>query len=297
MIVNRAEKLRMLEEMMLIRYFEEKIRNLGIVGPFNQVLGEEAVLVGVRNALMNHDLLISMNRYYGHQVEQGHIGKIMALLNGKLSLCLKSKHRSLKLLGIEFEQDSSLVHNNDTVIKEDESLKKKVMAVLIDDEMSLSVRNLIHMSLQWKLPIVFVSVNRYCGNDAGKNFFTFIREKGDYEIVHIDGLNVFNVYEAAGLTMMQIRRVGGPRFIECKIHKGAALNHDKKINKLDPVEICKLSLLDDQLPYIVLETLEQRVEHISEKGIQIMKEASASSIENAYKEAYANMYKNSLLKG
>ena len=84
------EKLRqMLQSMLLLRKFEEKVEELFIVkgaliGPSHLYLGQEAIAVGAMTALAPDDLTVTTYRGHGHALAKGVPAKLcMAELFGK----------------------------------------------------------------------------------------------------------------------------------------------------------------------------------------------------------------------
>src|SRR5215211_3613817 len=85
---KRAEHLKMLEQMQLIRHFEEKAAEqytrARIGGYIHLNVGEEASVVGAVSALRETDYVIGSYRTHGHALARGtEPGRVMAELFGR----------------------------------------------------------------------------------------------------------------------------------------------------------------------------------------------------------------------
>src|SRR6188508_2301650 len=101
------ERLRELfREMLLIRRFEEKVeerfRAGELPGFLHVAIGQEAVAVGVCQAMENGDVFASTHRAHGHTLARGtHPNAVMAELYGKLEGCSHGYGGSMHLYDVE----------------------------------------------------------------------------------------------------------------------------------------------------------------------------------------------------
>ena len=101
------EKLReFLREMLLIRRFEEKVeerfRAGELPGFLHVAIGQEAVAVGVCEAMEEGDVFASTHRAHGHTLAGGtHPNEVMAELYGKLEGCSHGYGGSMHLYDVE----------------------------------------------------------------------------------------------------------------------------------------------------------------------------------------------------
>src|SRR3970282_2597999 len=91
-LMDAKKGLLLLYQMMLIRRFEEKAAEeytkAKIRGFLHLYIGEEAVAVGVCQALNDDDNVLSTYREHGHALARGiYADIIMAQLYGKLEVC------------------------------------------------------------------------------------------------------------------------------------------------------------------------------------------------------------------
>jgi pyruvate dehydrogenase E1 component alpha subunit len=95
-----------LREMLLIRRFEEKVeerfRAGELPGFLHVAIGQEAVAVGVCQAMEDGDVFASTHRAHGHTLARGtHPNAVMAELYGKLEGCSHGYGGSMHLYDVE----------------------------------------------------------------------------------------------------------------------------------------------------------------------------------------------------
>src|SRR5579862_8861253 len=95
-----------LREMLLIRRFEEKVeerfRAGELPGFLHVAIGQEAVAVGVCNAMEDGDVFASTHRAHAHTLARGtHPNALMAELYGKLEGCSHGYGGSMHLYDVE----------------------------------------------------------------------------------------------------------------------------------------------------------------------------------------------------
>ena len=94
--LDREQQLRLLGEMVRIRRFEEKCAELysarKIHGFLHLYIGEEAIAVGVMEALTPDDAIVATYREHGHALARGiAMGPLMAEMYGKLEGCSRGR--------------------------------------------------------------------------------------------------------------------------------------------------------------------------------------------------------------
>ena len=88
MTLTNEKKIDMLAQMTRIRRFEERVKQLyneGLIpGAIHLYIGQEAIAVGVCEALRDSDHIFSTHRGHGHAIAKGcDLKRIMAELMGK----------------------------------------------------------------------------------------------------------------------------------------------------------------------------------------------------------------------
>jgi TPP-dependent pyruvate/acetoin dehydrogenase alpha subunit len=100
--LEKAPALLLLEQMLLIRRFEEKCAELytqeKIRGFLHLYIGEEAVAVGVTQALKDEDYILATYREHGHALVRGiDPGVVMAEMYGRQEGCSRGRGGSMHL--------------------------------------------------------------------------------------------------------------------------------------------------------------------------------------------------------
>src|SRR5262245_23170800 len=103
---TKAQELKALRDMLLIRRFEEKagqLYGMGAIGGFCHLyIGQEAVVVGMQMALKAGDQVITGYRDHGHMLACGMDAKgVMAELTGRRGGYSKGKGGSMHMLSVE----------------------------------------------------------------------------------------------------------------------------------------------------------------------------------------------------
>src|SRR4051795_9100748 len=104
--LGKADLKDVLREMLLIRRFEEKVeerfRAGELPGFLHVAIGQEAVAVGVCQALEENDVIASTHRAHGHTLAKGtHPNEVMAELYGKIEGCSHGFGGSMHLYDVE----------------------------------------------------------------------------------------------------------------------------------------------------------------------------------------------------
>ena len=102
----RERLLELLREMLLVRRFEEKVeerfRAGDLAGFLHVAIGQEAVAVGVCEALEDADIIASTHRAHAHALAKGtHPNELMAELYGKVEGCSRGYGGSMHLYDVE----------------------------------------------------------------------------------------------------------------------------------------------------------------------------------------------------
>ena len=100
------QALKLYQEMLLIRRFEEKagqLYGMGLIAGFCHLyIGQEAVIVGMQNVMEEKDYTITSYRDHGHILMAGTDPKIvMAELTGRATGCSKGKGGSMHMFDTE----------------------------------------------------------------------------------------------------------------------------------------------------------------------------------------------------
>ena len=237
--LDRAHGQRLLREMLRIRRFEAKCAELyqaqKIRGFLHLYDGQEAVAVGVMQALNKDDAVVSTYREHGHALARGiGMGPIMAEMFGKVEGCSRGRGGSMHL----FDRASRFLGGNAIV---GGGLPLAVGTALADKQLhpgavtacffgeGAAGEGEFHESLNlaalWKLPVLFVCENNLYAMgvplalaEAQTDVF---RKAAGYgiEAEQVDGMNPVAVEVAARRAVDAIRAGEGPRLLECRTYR------------------------------------------------------------------------------
>jgi acetoin:2,6-dichlorophenolindophenol oxidoreductase subunit alpha len=230
--------LRFHRQMLKIRLFEEEVNQLYLgakmPGLAHLYIGEEAVAVGVCEALRQDDYITSTHRGHGHCIAKGAaVDRMFAELLGKEAGYCRGKGGSMHIA----DQDTGNLGANaivggSTGIATGAGLSIKMrgsnqVAVCFFGDGALGQGLLyesMNMASLWNLPVLYV-----CENNQ-YNEYTHYRETTAGEVVgrarafgvqveSIDGQDVRLVHAMAQKLVERARRGDGPAFLECHTYR------------------------------------------------------------------------------
>jgi pyruvate dehydrogenase E1 component alpha subunit len=220
--------------MVAIRLFEERVNDLYtralMPGLAHLYIGEEAIAVGVCEALRGDDYVTSTHRGHGHCLAKGASpDRMFAELLGKEAGYCKGKGGSMHIA----DPDTGNLGANAIVCGSagiatgaafsSKYLKNGRVAVCFFGEGALG-QGILYESMNlaelWKLPVIYV-----CENN-GYNEYTHFRESTAGEVAErpasfgiatqtLDGQDVRAVHLAAAKYIERARRGEGPAFLQC----------------------------------------------------------------------------------
>ncbi|QZD87428.1 pyruvate dehydrogenase (acetyl-transferring) E1 component subunit alpha [Qipengyuania psychrotolerans] len=229
----------LLHQMLRIRRFEEKCAELytqeKIRGFLHLYIGEEAVAVGVMQALVPDDAVVATYREHGHALLKGvSANSIMAEMYGKQEGCSRGRGGSMHLFDAKarFYGGNAIVAGGLPIAVglalADKLAGRKCITVCFFGE-GAAAEGEFHESLNlaalWQLPVLFVCENnRYAMGTALElsESETDISVKAScYKLASewADGMDVVAVEVAARRAVAAIREDGGPRFLECRTYR------------------------------------------------------------------------------
>ena len=225
-------------QMLKIRLFEEEVNQLYLSakmpGLAHLYIGEEAVAVGVCEALRRDDYITSTHRGHGHCLAKGaSVDKMFAELLGKEAGYCRGKGGSMHIA----DQDTGNLGANAIVggsagIATGAAMSAKMrgsdqVTVCFFGDGALGqglLYETMNMASLWKLPVIYV-----CENNQ-YNEYTHYRETTAGEVtaraqafgIHsesLDGQNVKSVHAAALKSVETARRGAGPSFLLCNTYR------------------------------------------------------------------------------
>ena len=230
--------LRMYEQMQRIRSFEERVEQLyrgaKMPGLAHLYVGEEAVAVGVCEALRRDDYITSTHRGHGHCLAKGaSVDRMFCELLGKEEGYCRGKGGSMHIADHENGNlGANAIVGGSTGIATGAAFSAKArgtdqVAVCFFGEGALGqgvLYEVMNMAALWKLPVVYV-----CENNS-YNEYTHFSETTSGDIgaraaafgipaEEVDGQDARAVYAATHRAVERARRGEGPGFLVCETYR------------------------------------------------------------------------------
>jgi len=239
MEISKSLLIEMLERMLEIRCFEEKIVDQyargNVPGLAHLYIGEEAVAVGACACLKDMDLITSTHRGHGHCIAKGADMKpMMAELFGKRTGYCKGKGGSMHIASLSLGMLGAMgIVGSGGPIANGAALAAKMrnsgQIVLCFFGDGASNTGAFHESANFaalhKLPVVFICENNLYGISVCMTRHTALKNIADraagYNMpgVVADGMDVLAVYKAVGKAVETARDGKGPTLVECKTYR------------------------------------------------------------------------------
>lgn len=230
--------LHMYRQMLRIRRFEEQVNELytsaRMPGLAHLYIGEEAIAVGVCEALRRDDYITSTHRGHGHCLAKGaSIDKMYAELLGKEAGYCHGKGGSMHIA----DQDTGNLGANaivagSTGIATGAAMSSKMrgtdqVAVCFFGDGALGqglLYEMMNMAALWKLPVLYVCENNmyteythYSETTAGS--ITARAQAFGIVTAECDGQDVRAIHESATQLIERMRRGEGPAFLLCNTYR------------------------------------------------------------------------------
>ena len=236
--VERERLLRMYEQMLKIRVFEEHVNELYLSakmpGLAHLYIGEEAVAVGVCEALRRDDYITSTHRGHGHCLAKGaSIDRMFAELLGKEAGYCRGKGGSMHIADQETGNlGANAIVGGSTALATGAAMSSKMrgtqqVTVCFFGDGALGqgvLYEAMNMASLWELPVIYV-----CENNL-YNEYTHFSETTAGEMsarskafgIHteeVNGQDVRAVYAATEKLVERARRGEGPAFLLCNTYR------------------------------------------------------------------------------
>jgi len=261
----------MLRQMLTIRRFEERASadyHAGkIYGVVHCYIGEEAVAVGVCNALRTDDRIVSTHRGHGHCIAKGaDLNRMMAELYGRQAGYCKGKGGSMHIadfaigmLGANGIVAGGIAIVTGAGLAAQMEGKGGVAATFFGDGASNAgpFHECLNIAASWKLPVLFVCENNLYAAQTSAASTTALPDiaarAAGYGIpgVIVDGNDVVAVYQAANAAVERARAGGGPSLIECKTYRWRA--HTERVGQPEPRDRSEIAAWQQRDPIVRLE--------------------------------------------
>ena len=239
MDMDRDTLIKLYTTMANIRNFEERgVPEAGqrrVSAALHSSVGQEAVPTGICAHLSDEDYIASTHRGHGHCIAKGVDPKrMMAELFGRSTGPNKGKGGSMHIA----DMSKGMLGTNGVVAA---SVPLAVGAALTSKLRKLgrvavaffgdggANQGVLHESMNlasvWKLPVIFCCENNQYAESTSVEYSLSTAHVADraagYNMpgVHVDGMDVFAVYDAAGEAVARAKAGEGPTLLECLTYR------------------------------------------------------------------------------
>ena len=314
--VHRRDLLR---QMLLIRTFEDKCVELysggEICGFVHLYIGEEAVAVGVNQALTADDNIVSTYREHGHALARGlPVDSVMGEMYGRTTGCSRGRGGSMHLFDVSrrFYGGNAIVGGGlplavGVALADKLRGDRRVTACFFGDGAVAEgeFHESMNLAALWNLPVLFCCENNlYAMGTALERAHAqtdLALRAGSYGTAAwaVDGMDVLAVEHAARSAVEAIRAGGGPHFLELRTYRFRAhsmydpeLYRDKgeveEWKKRDPIDLLAARMRDaDELSDADLAAIEDELASQIDESIDAARAAPAEPVEELTRFVYS----------
>jgi pyruvate dehydrogenase E1 component alpha subunit len=239
MEVGGSHAIECLQQMVRIRRLEERCAELytttKIRGFLHLYNGEEAVAVGVVQALGPDDAIVATYREHGHALVRGISARaIMAELYGKQEGCSRGRGGSMHLFDAKtrFCGGNAIVGGGLPIavglaLADKMRALRRVSCCFFGDGAVAEgeFHECMNLAAVWRLPVLFVCENNLYAMgtrlDLAQSTTDVAKKASVYGIgaEAVDGMDVLAVEAAAQRAVTRIRAGAGPCFLECRTYR------------------------------------------------------------------------------
>jgi pyruvate dehydrogenase E1 component alpha subunit len=236
---DRAHAEHLLQQMLRIRRFEERCVELysatKIRGFLHLYVGEEAVAVGVMEALTEEDAIVATYREHGHALARGlPMGEVMAELYGKVEGSSRGRGGSMHIFDVSrrFYGGFAIVGGGLPVavglaLADKLAGRERVTACFFGEGAVAEgeFHESMNLAALWDLPVLFCCENNlYAMGTAlqrSESETDLAVKASSYEIPAwpVDGMDVVAVEEATRAAVDGVRHGGRPHFLELRTYR------------------------------------------------------------------------------
>lgn len=294
----------MYEKMLRIRKFELRLTEYFtkgmLYGNIHTSIGQEAVAVGVCEALEKTDFMTSTHRGHGHTLAKGAKSDIMMaeLFGRKTGYCggkggsMHVTDVSLGVLGSNGIVGAGIPIATGSGLTSKIRGTKEVSVAFFGDSASNqgTFHESINMAAAWKLPVVYLCENNNYGVSVNihtvTNTETIAERAKAYNIpgVTVYGNDPLEVYEAVKKAVEYAREGNGPSIVECMTFRmrghyegDPAAYSPKEVTedwaKKDPIDSFKAYLLKEGYDEKELTAIEEAMDIEIEAAVQFALES------------------------
>jgi pyruvate dehydrogenase E1 component alpha subunit len=319
--IDNEQLMRMFRRMVMIRQFEENANDLYtralMPGITHLYSGEEAIAVGVCEALRSDDYITSTHRGHGHCVAKGAaLDRMFAELLGKEAGYCKGKGGSMHIadpdtgnLGANAIVGGSMGIATGAALSAKRQGNGRVAVCFFGDGALGQglLYEVMNMAALWKLPVIYVCennlYNEYTHNSETIAGDILTRAKGfGVPGVSVDGQDVQVVYDAAKKLIDNARAGGGPQFLLCSTYRFTG-HHVGDVNReyyrskqeeqlwkteRDPITLFSTWLIEQKIADRTrLDQIKSEVDAEMKKAVQFAMESPYPAVDKVDQDIYA----------
>jgi len=277
-VKDREQLLHFYEDMLRIRFFEEKVRDVLYPeklfrGSSHLAIGQEAVAVGAVHALQADDYVISTHRGHGHAIAKGlDLKRMFAEIMGRRTGYDRGKGGSMHLAdaSLNFIGENPVVGSN-TPMAAGLALAAKLegngrVAAAFLGEGALNTgafHEAANLAALWSLPVLFLCENNLYAIsvplDKSSALQDLERRAEAYGIPgrRVNGMRVMEVYDAVNRAAQETRERSFPSFLVFDTYrfeghhtsdKQTYRTQDEALEEFrqrDPIHILEFEMIDD----------------------------------------------------
>ncbi|MDO9554195.1 pyruvate dehydrogenase (acetyl-transferring) E1 component subunit alpha [Rhodonellum sp.] len=306
-------------QMLLIRRFEDKSAEQYTKGKIRGFLhlyvGEEAVAVGVIQALTEEDNILSTYREHGHALARGmEPGGIMAEMYGKQEGCSRGRGGSMHLFDASrrFFGGNAIVCSHlpmavGMALASKKQKKNQITCCFFGEGAAAEgeFHEAMNLAALWEVPVLFVCENNQYAMGTAIQYSHAVLEiekKGaayGIESTAVNGMDLMAVMDATDKAVDKIRKTGKPYFLVCNTYRfrahsmfDAELYRDKKEveewKKADPIPAFQDYLLKQKLiTKTELEKISARVDKEVQEASDFAEAGTWEPLEDLTKFVYS----------
>jgi pyruvate dehydrogenase E1 component alpha subunit len=319
--LDRDHARHLLRQMLRIRRFEEKCAELygagKIRGFLHLYIGEEAVAVGVMQALTSEDAVVATYREHGHALARGiSADALMAEMFGKQEGCSRGRGGSMHVFDAasRFYGGNAIVGGGLPIAVglglADAYLGRSLVTACFFGDGAVAegeFHESMNLAALWKLPVLFVCENNLYAMGTrieralSQTDLTARARTYSVDAESVDGMDVVAVEEAARRATEIVRSGNGPFFLECRTYRfrahsmfDAELYRDKaeveEWKRRDPIALLRSRLAAaHQLDDAALAALETGVEQEIAHAIAFAEAGTWEPVEQLARDVYTPM--------
>ncbi|MGB2695572.1 MAG: pyruvate dehydrogenase (acetyl-transferring) E1 component subunit alpha [Dehalococcoidia bacterium] len=316
--LDRAQRIDLLRQMMLIRRFEEKAAEMyarqKIAGFLHLYTGQEAVAAGAIAALNDDDPILTHYRDHGHALARGiEPGRIMAELFGKATGVSGGKGGSMHLFDAEraFLGGYAIVAGHlplacgVALANKRLGNNKIVLCIFGDGAVNEGeFHESLNLAAVWELPVLFMCENNFYGMGTDirrvSSVIEVYKRAEAYAMPaeQVDGMDVLAMYEATQRYAQRVRSGAGPAFLEAITfrYRGHSMadpefyrrkEETARWRELDPIKSFRQRLTaDGYLDDSASQALEDEVEKIVDDAARFADESPSPTPDALYRNVY-----------